>query len=661
MSSWGVDPPEELQKWVEEHYVSSAVDENINLTYTNDDIRLCTMQRAIPQQKIGVQFHYFPPERFHYFKLTEDLASSLAHRAGLKPYDRIIFYNGINVESDTKYQFSELFKTSRNLPVQVLVCSPATYEHYKANNKRFHYDLPTIQRLKPVYATSIMDSHTDVPAVSFDHKTFYAVKWVDSNVISTMPQSAAFKAPEFTKVDDTCFIEIEGEYRKGQIIDKGTRTECDNLSKLSVQPGINDYLSTFQVCLDLLKNKLPISSRFLLPIINPLNDAVRRLELERTEAQVAIQDPTADTQISQDNDVVQCQPKLTDAKHWTIDDVCRWVQSLKQIGKDYSNSFRANGIDGSFLLTYVDDEVLKELDVSAVHRKLIMKEIKELKSNRYSLSTKSGFYGEFEGDFTPFLHATKLSSASTTFSNVSACVLTKKEHSTIVSRIYNWLGTLPTCYRVEKLEFIFNSGIYRNFLGQIEIVESRQKKPEFQATLDKENVCKQRKQVLQRLETLCHQVSHNRRLRIARMWHGCRRSVLPHLLSDGFAALSMLDDGWYGKAIYFTSSAKYATRYFREDNGCLVMCYVLLLNPFPVVSDDAPPDVPPEKFRFYGRGNYKNYQCHYIPVSPVGGKNTMDYRPPPTGDIDDAEYDELAVFQEAHILPQIVIYCNTDD
>jgi hypothetical protein len=139
------------------------------------------------------------------------------------------------------------------------------------------------------------------------------------------------------------------------------------------------------------------------------------------------------------------------------------------------------------------------------------------------------------------------------------------------------------------------------------------------------------------------------------MWHGCRRSVLSSLLSHGFATLGTLDDGWYGKAMYFTSSAKYATRYCSTNGGCLIMCYIVLLNRFPVVSADAPLNVSPTKFRFYGRGNHKNYQCHYIPVSPVGGEASMDFRPPST-DTNDAIYDELAVFQETCILPQIVVH-----
>ncbi|CAF2838219.1 unnamed protein product [Rotaria sp. Silwood2] len=112
------------------------------------------MQRAIPQQKMGLNSFYFASKRFHYITLTEDWPLSLALRAGIKSYDRIIFFNGVNIENDTFDQFIHRIDIERHLPVQMLVCSPATYEHYKANKKPFHCDLPTIQRLKPVYATS---------------------------------------------------------------------------------------------------------------------------------------------------------------------------------------------------------------------------------------------------------------------------------------------------------------------------------------------------------------------------------------------------------------------------------------------------------------------------------------------------------------------------
>lgn len=133
---------------------SSSINENISLAYEKDDIRLCTMQRAIPKQRIGVYFKYFKSERFHFIILDQDLPFSLASRAGIQNYDRVICFNGTNVENDTVDQFMHRFEIQRHLPVQMLVCSPSTYAHYKANNQVIRCDLPTVQRLKPVYATS---------------------------------------------------------------------------------------------------------------------------------------------------------------------------------------------------------------------------------------------------------------------------------------------------------------------------------------------------------------------------------------------------------------------------------------------------------------------------------------------------------------------------
>ncbi len=57
--------------------------------------------------------------------------------------------------------------------------------------------------------------------ISVDENSFFAVRWVDNSSVSTVSQSAIFKSPEFTRVNDVCFIETEGQYRKGKIISIG--------------------------------------------------------------------------------------------------------------------------------------------------------------------------------------------------------------------------------------------------------------------------------------------------------------------------------------------------------------------------------------------------------------------------------------------------------
>ncbi|CAF0856478.1 unnamed protein product [Adineta steineri] len=219
------------------------------------------------------------------------------------------------------------------------------------------------------------------------------------------------------------------------------------------------------------------------------------------------------------------------------------------------------------------------------------------------------------------------------------------------------MGPRKGGFEIKMIEIVENRDKFNLFCQQIEIVESRQAQSAFQPQIDRETNPEERQKVLKRLDGLCQQVMHNRKVNIVRVWHGCNKQLLPQLLGEGFASLGQVDDGWFGKGMYFSSSAEYASRYCpQNEDACLLMCYVLVLNPFPVIYDDAPEDVKPHKFRFYGRGNHRAYQCHYIPVS--GEKSTMDFRPPLEG-VDHADYDELVVFESANILPQIVVHLKT--
>lgn len=80
--------------------------------------------------------------------------------------------------------------------------------------------------------------------------------------------------------------------------------------------------------------------------------------------------------------------------------------------------------------------------------------------------------------------------------------------------------------------------------------------------------------------------------------------------------------------IYFSTDPGYSVRY-GQDSICLIMCYVIALNPYPVIKDDA---LSSSQLIFAGKANYKNYGCHYVPVIPYGDeKTTKDFRPPPIG------------------------------
>lgn len=120
------------------------------MPYVADDIRLCTMQRASSEEKLGVVLNFHFHERFHFLKLLDDFQLTLAFRAGVKSFDRVIEYNGTNVEADSPEEFARRFDIDRDQPIKLLVCSPATYHYYKQNKKQLHSGLPTVRHLEPV-------------------------------------------------------------------------------------------------------------------------------------------------------------------------------------------------------------------------------------------------------------------------------------------------------------------------------------------------------------------------------------------------------------------------------------------------------------------------------------------------------------------------------
>lgn len=127
-----------------------AIGKDTTLSYSEDDIRLCTILRSQSTQLLGIYREYWKPKKFHYMTLITESRSSLAYRAGIKNYDRIITFNGVNIEEETFEQYQKIFSMNCHLPVQMLLCSPATYAHCKSQNRPIHIGLDTVKYLRPV-------------------------------------------------------------------------------------------------------------------------------------------------------------------------------------------------------------------------------------------------------------------------------------------------------------------------------------------------------------------------------------------------------------------------------------------------------------------------------------------------------------------------------
>jgi len=153
----------------------------------------------------------------------------------------------------------------------------------------------------------------------------------------------------------------------------------------------------------------------------------------------------------------------------------------------------------------------------------------------------------------------------------------------------------------------------------------------------------------------CHNWEWNSNLDISKglllpMVHGTELSLGWKIASAGFATLSTLDAGFYGRGIYFSSSAMYTLPYFaNKRRPAILICLTAPGNPFPVIES------PNKDHSMLGRPMISGFQSHYA-ITTVSGF------PPSDKKFDSVKkYDELVISQEAQIVPMYLVEIDTSN
>jgi len=123
-------------------------------------------------------------------------------------------------------------------------------------------------------------------------------------------------------------------------------------------------------------------------------------------------------------------------------------------------------------------------------------------------------------------------------------------------------------------------------------------------------------------------------------------SVCWDICQSGFAALSTLDDGYYGAGMYFTSSAEYAIKFYTSaDKKAVMINWILIGNPFPVTES------PQSENSLKGKPIKSGYDCHYCVVDSSGLPYDQSDSPAMK-----KMFDEFVVSQESQVLPAFVLF-----
>jgi len=130
------------------------------------------------------------------------------------------------------------------------------------------------------------------------------------------------------------------------------------------------------------------------------------------------------------------------------------------------------------------------------------------------------------------------------------------------------------------------------------------------------------------------------------MIQGTIQNAAWKIVENGFGTVASLDEGYYGKGIYFTTYALYSTTYiYSSQHPVMIISWVLPGNTFPVSEHHK------GSSSLLGQAIKAGYNSHYV----VAEKNGFV----PSSIAQDSElYDELVVSQEGQIAPAFIVHLD---
>jgi len=131
------------------------------------------------------------------------------------------------------------------------------------------------------------------------------------------------------------------------------------------------------------------------------------------------------------------------------------------------------------------------------------------------------------------------------------------------------------------------------------------------------------------------------------MWHGTKKEIADSIFRTGYANLATTDCGFFGKGIYSAYEAEYSYRVYAKEGGALIVNWVACFSAYPVIDGDMP--------KLKEKGNYSNYDAHFIPVVPRNPDNPYEEVYYPTRPYDQQQYMELVVFASEACLPRYLV------
>ena len=224
----------------------------------------------------------------------------------------------------------------------------------------------------------------------------------------------------------------------------------------------------------------------------------------------------------------------------------------------------------------------------------------------------------------------------------------------------------PHRYGIKRIYCVYERHQQKTFEFNLSSVEREANK--FKPTWDQEPRAQQRAQAIERWRKIANvfspfftlETDGTKRIwkyvKIIPLWHGSSKEMCESIATSGFVHFGKISlgsittkstgEGFFGNGIYFTNSARYAADICSK--GYIFLAWVSMKEPFPIVGDDCRIDMKNIK----GKGAYKDYDTHYIPVTSENHSDPYEAIYYPTKENETPHCDEFVVFHKSQALPR---------
>jgi len=198
---------------------------------------------------------------------------------------------------------------------------------------------------------------------------------------------------------------------------------------------------------------------------------------------------------------------------------------------------------------------------------------------------------------------------------------------------------------IEKISVVYNPALTSNFMNTFKIQNQRlqsSKRTFFSQTWNKSGNKPEVYDAAQAVIKNCPWNTENS-IPIIPAVHGTDAAVSQKICETGFANLSSLDEGYYGKGIYFTTWAAYTISYIAtRHQPSLVVSWLLPGNVYPVTEHHGEPGS-----TLIGTALQSGYNSHFV-CTQANGEVSKDHC--------NNTYNEVVIPQEAQISPAFILH-----